>query len=195
MRLADGVWLALNTQTSIALQQAGDDMQGIRLIAGETAIDTGNGLTRPFSVIAGEGRTWTKGGARFEIRHDGDRVCVTCLAGKIEVEQGIQRQTLRERERLFYGPEGIQAPVTIDPVVASAWRDGVVVFRRTPLSEAVAEINRYRPGRVLLLDKKLGANVVSGRFGIRDMDHVIAQIQEAFGARVTTLPGNVVLLS
>lgn len=196
VRLADGVWLALNTQTSIALQQAGGDMQGIRLISGETAVDTGTGLARPFSVIAGEGRTWTKGGARFEIRHDGDRVCVTCLAGEIEVEQGAQRQTLRERQRLFYGADGLQQkPVTIDPVSASAWREGVVVFRRTPLSEAVAEINRYRPGRVLLLDKKLGANVVSGRFGIRDMDHVIAQIQEAFGARVTTLPGNVVLLS
>ena len=194
LRLADGVSVALNTQTSIALQTSGGDMPGIRLIAGEAAVDS-VGLARPFSVIAGAGRTWTRGDARFEIRHDGDQVCVTCLAGEIEVEHGTQRRTLWERQRLFYGAEGMQAAAAIDTALVSAWREGVVVFRRTPLSEAVAEINRYRPGHVLLLDKKLGANVVSGRFGIRDMDHVITQIQEAFGVRVTTLPGNVILLS
>lgn len=195
LHLADGVSLALNTQTSIALQETDGGMEGIRLIAGEAAIDSDASLARPFSVIAGEGRAWTRGSARFQIRHDHDSVCVTCLAGAVEVEHGTQHQTLRARQRIFYGAEGMKAPVAIDPALSSAWREGIVVFRRTPLSEAVAEINRYRPGRVLLLDKKIGTHVVSGRFGIGDMDSVITQIQQAFGVRVTALPGNLILLS
>ena len=37
------------------------------------------------------------------------------------------------------------------------WREGVLVFRDMPLSEAVAEINRYRPGRIMVLDDALAA--------------------------------------
>lgn len=195
LHLADGVSVALNTQTSVALQDVDGDMGGIRLIAGEAAIDSDARLARPFSVIAGNGRAWTRERARFEVRHDRDAVCVTCLAGAVDVEHGTQRLTLRERQRVFYDANGMQAPVMVDPSLSSAWREGVVVFRRTPLSEAVAEINRYRPGRVLLLDKELGTQVVSGRFAIGDMDSVIAQIQQAFGAQVTALPGNMILLS
>ena len=42
------------------------------------------------------------------------------------------------------------------------WREGVLVFRDMPLSEAVAEINRYRPGRIMVLDDALAARRVSG---------------------------------
>lgn len=193
--IADGVSLELNTQTSIALQDPAKGAQGIRLIAGEAAIDSVARLAQPFVVLAGEGRASTRGSTRFEVRHEGERVCVTCLAGEVEVTHGAQRRILGGSRRIFYGENGFEAPLAIDPGQASAWRRGVVVFRRTPLTEAIAEINRYRPGHVMLLDRALGANVVSGRFDIRDMDRVIAQIQVAFGMRVTTLPGDVVLLS
>lgn len=192
--VSDDVWVALNTQTSIALQTAGPKLRGIRLIAGEAEIEHSALDGRPFAVEAGDGRIRTRGSARFDVRAGRDEVCVTCLAGEIEVEQGGQRQTLRQNQRVFYGERGLRSPVAVDPSIVSAWRQGAVVFRHTPLSEAVAEINRYRPGRVVLLDKRLGTNRVSGRFSIRDMDQVIAQIREAFDVRVTSLPGNVVLL-
>jgi transmembrane sensor len=195
LQLADGLSVALNTQTSVALQAADGGMGGIRLIAGEAAIDSDVRLAQPFSVAAGNGRAWTQERARFEVRHDRDAICVTCLAGVVEVEHGTQRLTLRQRQRVFYDADGMRAPFAVDPSLSSAWREGVVVFRRTPLSEAVTEINRYRPGRVLLLDEELGKQVVSGRFGIGDMDRVIAQIQQAFGANVTALPGNMIVLS
>lgn len=192
VRLSDDVWLALNTQTSVALQA--DATQGIHLLAGEAGIDRRALAGRPFGVIAGEGRTWVRGQARFEVRNTDGEVCVTCLAGEVEVEQGARREVLRRNQRVVYDARGLQAPSSIDPAIASAWREGAVVFRRTPLSEAVVEINRYRPGRVLLMDERLGRNVVSGRFSIRDMDQVIAQIREVFDVRVRQLPGNVVLL-
>lgn len=191
--VSDHVWVALNTQTSIALQNAGSQ-RGIRLIAGEAEIEHNALDGKPFAVEAGDGRIRPRGSARFDVRAGKGEVCVTCLAGEVEVEQGGRRQTLRQNQRVFYGERGLRSPIGVDPSIVSAWREGAVVFRHTPLSEAVAEINRYRPGRVVLLDKRLGANLVSGRFSIRDMDQVIAQIREAFDVRVTSLPGNVVLL-
>lgn len=192
VRVSDDVWLALNTQTRVALQSG--TQPGIRLLAGEAEVERRAVAGLPLSVIAGDGRTLARGQARFDVRNDDGEVCVTCLAGEVEVEQGARRQVLHRNERVIYDANGLRAPLAVDPSTVSAWREGAVVFRRTPLSDAVAEINRYRPGRVVLLDRELGRNVVSGRFRIGDMDQVIAQIRAAFGVRVRHLPGNVVLL-
>lgn len=64
-----------------------------------------------------------------------------------------------------------------------------------PLADAVAEINRYRPGRILVLGDALAARRVSGRFQIARLDLAIDRISEAFGAHVSTLPKGVVVLS
>ena len=99
------------------------------------------------------------------------------------------------RQQVSYDREQVGAIQTIDPDETSAWRQGALVFRQTPLPDVVAEINRYRRGHVVLLDGKRGASAMSGRFEIRDMEKVLVQIERAFGLTATRLPGNVVLLS
>jgi transmembrane sensor len=83
---------------------------------------------------------------------------------------------------------------SIDPAVVTAWKDGVLVFHETRLSEAIAEINRYRPGRIILTNAALGHRLFNARFRIKDVDGVTAQIQQVFGASATALPGGIVLL-
>ncbi|KAJ8135762.1 hypothetical protein OY671_011025, partial [Metschnikowia pulcherrima] len=80
------------------------------------------------------------------------------------------------------------------PAETSAWRQGSSVFRQTPSAEVVAEINRYRRGRVVSSDGARGASALSGRFEIRDTDKVSVQIEKAFGSTATHSPGNVVSL-
>ena len=69
-----------------------------------------------------------------------------------------------------------------------------LVFRSTPLADAVAEINRYRSGRIFVTNAALGRRLFNARFPIANVDGVVAQIQQVFGASVTTLPGGIVLL-
>ena len=135
-----------------------------------------------------------RSGARFELRNLGGTVCVTCIAGSVRVALGGGATLLGPSERLFYDGQGLGQVQRIDPAETSAWRQGSLVFRQTPLAEVVAEINRYRRGRVVLLDGARGASALSGRFEIRDTDKVLVQIEKAFGLTATHLPGNVVLL-
>ena len=58
----------------------------------------------------------------------------------------------------------------------------------------VSEINRYRPGHVLVVDDKLARSRLNGRFRIDRLDTVFVQIREVLGASVTELPGGIVLL-
>ncbi|MCD9030834.1 DUF4880 domain-containing protein [Luteimonas sp. Y-2-2-4F] len=193
VRLPGRVELAMNTQTRVALLAA-DGEAGVALLSGEAAIEAPDAAPGRFRVRAGAGDAVATLPARFEVRHLDGRTRVTCLAGRVDVRRGERLCTLLAGQRVDYDAAGLQAVAPADPALDSAWRGGVIVFRDTPLPEAVAEINRYRPGRVVLVGRRLQRQSVSGRFSTADMDTVVAQIQRAFSARAARLPGDVVLL-
>jgi transmembrane sensor len=189
--LGAGVRVELNTRTSIALRP-----DGIALIAGEAAIDM-QGLDSRIAVEAGPGRV-NAAGARFEVRRGPEGICVSCLAGRVEVAHAAGTRGLAAGQQLVYDAQ-VLGPVRVVDAGAlarlSAWREGYLRFVDTPLGEVVAEINRYRAGQVLLLDRQLAGRQVTGRFQIASLDRAIAQIQHSLGLGVRSLPGGLVLLS
>jgi transmembrane sensor len=189
--VSDDVSVRLNTQTSISIlsEEAGTDL--VKLISGEAAFAATS--PRPLVVLAGDGRM-VAGRARFDVRNVGSSVCVTCFDGEVRVEQGSQAAVVGSRQQLRYDVGGLKAAVAIDPVEAAAWQAGVLIFRFTPLSDVIAEINRYRRGRVILMNAALGTSPVNGRFRIQRIDEVLAWIEQAFGATARSLPGGVVLI-
>lgn len=192
--LADQVELMLNTQTSLDVRSGAGQQGGdwIHLIAGEAAIHRGRSA-RPVELIAGAGRI-VPGVGRVEVRRAGDRHCVTCTEGDVLVRHPRQNLTLRARERVWYGQASVERVATVALEPALSWQQGVVAFDATPLAEAVAEINRYRPGRVILMNDKLARRRLSGQFDIGALDEAIRLIQQVSGAHVAYLPAGVVVL-
>lgn len=199
LALAPDVTVEMNTRSSLALQTGtGEKMGetvGIELIGGEVAVDaTRQG--RPFNVSAGAGRMQAAD-ARFEVRHtDGQSVCVSCFEGRVQVAVAGEEIALRAAQQVVYDRRALQPVRDIEAGTAerSAWREGILSFQRTALAQVVAEINRYRAGRVVLLGRELDAKPVSGRFNIAELDKAIAQIQRLFRLEATTLPGGIVIL-
>ncbi len=191
--LAD-VTVQMNTQTSIAVPAQGGSTDRIKLIAGEASFAVPLRSQRSLIVLAAAGRMVTNRG-RFDVRNVGPAVCVTCVDGQVEVGQGQQAVTLAAGAQLTYDDHGLGLSSAIDTAEATAWQDGFIVFRSTPLSAVVAEVNRYRPGRVILLNAALESTTVSGRFRIERIDEVLAWVEEISGARARVLKGGIVLLS
>ena len=183
----------MNTQTSIALRTGNGAAEQIELIAGEASFATTQ-LQHALAVIAADGRT-VGGAARFDVRRVGPSVCVSCLDGEIRIEQQTQARTITGGQQVRYDGDGFGRVVSIDPDIVAAWRRGVLVFRSTPLAEAVEEINRYRPGKIIVLGAALGRSPVSGRFRIDRIDQILGSIERVFGAKARSLPGGIVLLS
>lgn len=192
--LAGGPSIELNTRTSIALKASADGgTERIELIGGEAAIVTGPELRRAVEVIAGDGRV-TATDAAFNMRYERDVVCTTCVAGTLEVVLENRSTNLRPGEQIAYSFSKLGAVTKVDVAVVAAWKDGILVFQSTPLVDAVAEINRYRSGRIIVTNAALGRRLFNARFPIANVDGVVAQIQQIFGASVTALPGGIVLL-
>lgn len=189
--LPGGASIDLNTRTSIALRTAEGGTERIELLSGEAAI-TARDLHR-VEVFAGDTRAVAEG-ATFNIRLAGGTVCTTCITGEMDVASGARTVRLGAQQQVIYAAGNLGAVTAIDPALVTAWQAGVLVFHAMPLSEAVDEINRYRPGRIIVTNATLGRRLFNARFLIANVDGVVGQIQQVFGAAVTHLPGGIVLL-
>lgn len=190
--LADDIQVRMSSQTSIAIPTAANDRDRVKLIVGEAAFT--NSSQRELEVATDNGRTIAKQ-ARFDVRNIGASVCVTCFDGALRVESVARAASIGPRQQIRYDAAGLRPALTIDPAEAAAWHDGILIFHFTPLAQVIAEINRYRPGRVILMNAALAQSPVNGRFSIRRTDEVLLWIEQAFGAKPLVLPGGIVLLS
>ena len=176
-----------------ALRPPAGDADRIELVAGEASFATAPQAGRPLMVLAADGRAMASG-ARFDMRRAGPAVRVTCIDGSVQVERRAEAMAIGPGQQVSYDARGLGRIVPADLELVTAWQQGVLIFRLTPLAEVVAEINRYRPGRVILLDAALGGKAVSGRFRIDHVDEILLRLGQAFGIRNRSLPGGIVLL-
>ena len=196
LTLADSVNVTLNTQTSIRRQITDNATTGIDLIAGEAAVDLpgrGHGAAM-FSVVAGVGRSQSASG-RFEVRYLDGKVCVTCIEGVVQVAHPSGNRELRARQQTVYDGHAMGGVALVEPANVAAWRKGELVFTEVRLADVVEEINRYRPGRVVLMNTSVRNRPVTGSFYIASLDLALEQLQHAFDLDSRSLPGGLVVLS
>lgn len=192
--LADHVAIRMNTQTAIAVPASSGDRDQVTLIAGEASFVMPPEATRPLAVVTDAGLTIANR-ARFDVRNFGRSVCVTCFEGDVRVEKAGQTATVGVDQQIRYDRDGIGQVVSINPGDVAAWREGVLIFRDMPLSDVIDELNRYRPGRIVLVKPGLAEKSVNGRFRIERIDDVVAWLAQVYGATPRSLPGGVKLLS
>jgi len=191
--LAGQVRVVLNTQTRIRRETTRTGVAGISLLSGEAAIDLPAGGQR-FGVMAAGGQSLADTG-RFEVSHLNGKVCVTCLAGAVRVEHPSGVRELEARQQTVYDSHTIAGIVNIDPVRISSWRNGELVFDQTRLIVVLQEIDRYRPGRIVLMNDSVRDLPVSGSFYIASLDRALSQLQHTFDLKARSLPGGLLVLS
>jgi transmembrane sensor len=77
---------------------------------------------------------------------------------------------------------------------ALSWRTGMVVFRDTPLLQAVAELNRYTTTRIVIVDPQLATLRIGGTFRTSNAEGFLRLLTQAFEIEATP-QGNVVVLT
>lgn len=184
--LEDGSRIALNTDSEVEVRYAPGERR-VTLDRGEAMFEVAPNHERPFIVTAGDKQVRALG-TSFIVRRTGGGVVVTLLEGKVSVTDihtaKIRPTILAPGERLTANGD---APSTIDqPAIdaVTAWRRGQAVFADTPLSAAVAELNRYGGPRIAVDDPHLASLRISGVFATNDTSEFAAAIAALHGLRV-----------
>ncbi|MCW5559794.1 MAG: FecR domain-containing protein, partial [Verrucomicrobiae bacterium] len=193
--LKDESTILLNTDSAVDVGYS-STVREIHLIRGEAAVTVAPDPARPLSVIMPD-LTATALGTQFVVKTVSGRSTVTVLehavrvvpnrsppTGAVTVETG-QRTRLLQDEQLVVD--------TVDLEQAAAWRHGKLIFDGQPLEQLLDELDRYRTGRILLLNRSLRAHKVTGVFPLRDGDAALGLLQQASPLRVVRLGPLVVL--
>lgn len=191
--LADGSLAHLNTGSAIAIDYTSLE-RNISLLRGEVLFEVRKNTDRPFIVTARD-RQVTAVGTAFVVRDRADKTVVTVASGTVSLGQrstnevlSHEKLMLNARERTSYrkktAPTAIEA---IDPKLIAAWRNGTIIMDNLPLSEAIAELDRYLPGRILLVGKVSDFEPVTAKFSIADLDAGIDALAATHGLSVTRL--------
>lgn len=198
LRLPDaqpGSQLALGGETEIGVTLY-RQRRVVRLDGGELRCDVAHDSARPFQVMTRDARIEVVGTV-FNLR---DRAG----ALSVGVERGQVRVALRD-QRPGAAADAYGAPIDLlagevldvrdgaalparrgDASALAAWREGWLVFQDTPLREALATVNAYRPVPIVSTDPRVDALRLSGRFPLRDSAGLLATLPQVLPLRVRT---------
>ncbi|WP_426993761.1 FecR family protein [Methylomonas sp. CM2] len=190
--LADGSRIMLNTDTALAIRFGARERRVV-LLRGEAFFEVAPDPAKPFIVDGGHAEARAVGTA-YGVKKSGADLAVTVAEGTVEVGDGVAAQAVRAMQRTEFKQGRLQAPQHLTNDDSLAWRRRQVVFQQQPLSEVLAEVNRYRAGRIVAVSSELGGRIVSGVFNLGDPQAIVDALQATLNAQAAHLPGDWVLL-
>ena len=125
---------------------------------------------------------------RYTLRCSHAAAQVTVTEGVVQVTTGGAQVTLSAGDRVSYRPG--KTPGAVDHVAdgripALAWRRGLIVLNGQSFEQALAEIDRYRPGRILLLADPARLTPVTARLSLSSLDGGLRALAATQGLTVT----------
>ncbi len=181
--LEDGSTLHLNTASAVSTDFA-SDVRRVTLHNGEAYFEIAKDRDRPFIVDAQIGRVEVLGTA-FSVKRANGAVDVIVTENQVAVSGPDQGSTvLSAGQGVRISNAGLGKIARTDPNRTLAWRGGRLVFDNRPLGNVLADLDRYRPGRIVVMDTALNAIPVTGSFAIEDTDAVLATIERTLPVRL-----------
>ena len=170
--LEDGSCIELNTDSEVQVHFNHHRRQ-LELVRGEAFFTAAHNPARPFRVHAGHISIEDIGTA-FDVYKQANQVSVAVQEGEVVIETQVDRRQLSAGQQLAYSDNGgfIDAGQT-DIASATAWRQGLLVFRGRRLDEVMAEIGRYHDVQIHLPDPKLAELRVNGSFRTDQLDNML----------------------
>jgi transmembrane sensor len=211
LQLPDGSTAHMNTASRMTLTFTGEARR-IDLLEGEVVFDVRHERYRPFVVRAGS-RVVRAIGTNFAVLHDGPRLQVTVVEGRVDVallsseEHGHARTpadasvfAVRAGES-FSSAAGTQQIGTVRKLDSTqlerqlSWEHGRLIFEGEALQDVVTELNRYSRQHIVLANEHLGTIRVGAVFSTSDIDGALAILGESLSLRIVHVSPLVTLIA
>jgi transmembrane sensor len=186
--LEDGSRLALGGLSKVSTQYS-SERRLIVVESGEAFFHVAKDTQRPFVVQVGPVAV-TAIGTEFNVRRGAQRVVVTVTEGRVGVAAENRQPVHAEagQEISYSATEQQLAVAPVNAALATSWQQGIFKYVREPLTDVVADLNRYSERRIVIADEALGQERYTGTvFGSRVEDWLEA-LQSAFPVRVVETP-------
>lgn len=166
IELPDQSVVTLNVDSVVEAEYS-ETARVLHLRRGEAVFEVHSDPSRPFVVEAGLGEIRALG-TRFMVRRQEQATTVTHLRGRIAVTSAGTEVLPEVGEQLRVYSSGKVERRKVDLVDVQSWMSGRLVFRATPLAEALDEVNRYAERQLRITDPALARMPISGTVVVGD---------------------------
>ncbi|MDI1276557.1 FecR family protein [Methylobacter sp.] len=193
--LADGSEITMNTDTAISVDYSTQHRQ-ITLHDGEAYFVVAADAKRPFEVQTHSGQVRALG-TEFNIKTGQNDVTVTVYqhAVRVTAENGKTLESLPEGQQVAFSNDALSAATTANLQRGQAWRKQRMIFQDRPLAEVIAELNRCRSGRIIVMNNDIKTLPITGVFSTDDTNIALLTIEQSLPVTVTKITEKLVLLS
>ncbi len=193
--LADGSEIIINTDTAISVDYSAQRRQ-ITLHDGEAYFVVAADAKRPFEVKTHSGQVRALG-TEFNIKTGPKDVTITVYrhAVRVTAENGAILESLLEGQQLVFSDNNLSAATSANLQRGKAWKNQRMIFQDKPLAEVIAELNRYRSGKIIIINNDIKALPVTGVFATDDTNIALLTIEQSLPITVTKITEKLVLLS
>ncbi|UYB52935.1 DUF4880 domain-containing protein [Xanthomonas sp. AM6] len=190
-----GLTIAMATRTALKRQPGGGRSVGIELLEGEAQFELPRAAAAGFSVLVAGAEVVPSPGSRINVRCVDDDIRVTCLQGAARVSRNGRNVVLQSAWQARLAPNRIASVAQVDAERIDGWRHGLLIFNNEPLAAVVDEINRHRGGRIVVTNSALAERLVQARIPLDRLDTFVDLVRDAYGARILSMPGGVIVMS
>ncbi|MEM0911282.1 MAG: FecR domain-containing protein [Pseudomonadota bacterium] len=188
--LTDGTIIWMDWRTRVNLEFTGNK-RSIDLLEGSVVFKVAKDVSRPFVVTSGHLST-TVTGTEFSVdARNMKNIEVSVLEGSVVVSDENQVINLTDAQGVKASNSELGAVYRTDPQEIARWRDGVIVFRGTPLSQALKELEHYLPYKVETT-YMLNDPVISGTFFIEKSEDAFTTLLEGQNVQLKLIPPNTI---
>ena len=191
--LAEGSSAYLDGDTALTVKLDSNGRR-IRLLRGRAWFDVMSSKGSSFAVATSDVEVRVIGTA-FAMDWDHDEIGVVVERGLVAVSHANDKSVevpAGQQVRVAGGRMG-QA-TNVDAEAALAWRHGVIILDQAPLGRVVDELERMKPGRVIITDSSLRRLTLSGVFRADDPDAVVEALNSALGLKTVSILGFAILV-
>lgn len=170
--LPDGTRVTLDAESAVDVAFT-SGRRDVRLLNGRAFFDVAHDRAHPFAVQAG-GRVVTALGTQFDVSLAPGAMRVVLAEGSVSVASaadGVSAAAVKLTPgQGFAAQDGKAGRISrVDLDEALAWKQGVVEFQDSPLSEAIGVLNRYTRAQIVIKDPKVAALRITGVFKTGDI--------------------------
>ncbi len=196
IQLTDGSHLLLNTNSAVSVDYQ-DAIRLITLLHGQVRFTVAKDSNRPFEVHSGNLSVRALGTV-FEVYNQESGISVTVQEHAVSARlsaselsttsEQAQPVVINEGQQLHYlGGNYLPSPKNSDISQLTAWQQQKLFINDRPLSEAIAELNRYRNGRIVVPDAKLNNQRITVVFSLANPDETLRTLSTALALQETRL--------
>ncbi|GMQ28149.1 FecR family protein [Algoriphagus confluentis] len=189
LTLPDGTEVWLNSSSSLVFPPSFDGNSREVQLKGEGFFKVAEDLNRPFSVVS-EGVITTALGTSFNINTEGEeRVKVSLVTGKVKILEELKQEEffLNPGQQMTYNLAARTGAIQDFSIAEiTAWKDGVILFKKASLNEVVKKLENWYGVKINLSNAENVHWEFSGEYQNQILENVLKSMSyvEGFDYRI-----------